>query len=298
MLRNESIIPHTHGEWPFRRSPTLRYSVAVLAVLVAFSVRYVIYGELQSRLAFTFFVPAAIVAVWFGGLGPGILATVLGLLLGEYISSSTRETVFPLGVGESLSLSVFGVTTLMCVLLCENLHRTIRRLEYVLARVRHPAKYSADEPPLAPEALEYRGGYMQRSLLNRYGVTAVVVIIAFALRYWLFGTQDARFPFIFFVPAAMIAAWYGGLGTGLLATAAGLLLGDYFFLSEHTALGAVLERERLSIGMYSVSSATCVLLFEVLHDHILRLEHALERAQTLHQGAHPSAHELVPAPGS
>ena len=31
-----------------------------------------------------------------------------------------------------------------------------------------------------------------------------MVIVAFGLRYWLFGTQDYRFPFIF-VPAAMIA---------------------------------------------------------------------------------------------
>jgi hypothetical protein len=84
----------------------------------------------------------------------------------------------------------------------------------------------------------------------------------------------------------MIAAWYGGLGAGLLATAAGLLLGDYFFLSEHEALGAVRELERLSIGLYAVSSTLCVLLFEVLHDHILRLEHAIERAEQHYHGVH------------
>jgi len=84
----------------------------------------------------------------------------------------------------------------------------------------------------------------------------------------------------------MIAAWYGGLGTGLLATAAGLLLGDYFFLSQHEALGTVGDVERLSIGLYAVSSTMCVLLFEILHDHILRLEHAIERAEQHHQSVH------------
>jgi len=39
MLHDESIVPYKHGEWPYRRSRTLRYSVAVLAVLLAFSVR-------------------------------------------------------------------------------------------------------------------------------------------------------------------------------------------------------------------------------------------------------------------
>jgi K+-sensing histidine kinase KdpD len=298
MLKDESIIPHKHGEWPYRRSPTLRYAVAVLAVLAAFSVRHVIYGDLQSRLAFTFFVPAAIVAVWYGGLGPGALATVLGMMLGEYFFMMARGAVlWPLGVREGMSLGVFGVTTMMCVMLCENLHRTIRRLEALLTGVRHAWQMSGDTPAFDPAALEMRGGYLQRSLAQRYGLTALAVVGAFALRYWLFGTHETRFPFIFFVPAAMIAAWYGGLGPGLLATAAGLVLGDYFFLSQHEALGAVGDIERLSIGLYAVSSTMCVLLFEVLHDHILRLEHAIERAEQHSHGVHLQLMDAAPAAG-
>ena len=295
MLHDESIVPYKHGEWPYRRSRTLRYSVAVLAVLLAFSVRYVIYGDLQSRLAFTFFVPAAIVAVWYGGLGPGVTATALGVVLGEYIFISARGSLFPLGVHESMSLGIFGVTTLICVMLCENLHRTIRRLEQLLAQVRNPWQLQGEMPALNAEMLVLNGGYIERSLASRYGLTALVVLVAFALRYWLFGTPETRFPFIFFVPAAMIAAWYGGLGPGLLATAAGLVLGDYFFLSQHEALGAVGDIERLSIGLYAVSSTMCVLLFEVLHDHILRLEHAIERAEQHHHSVHLQIEDGVPA---
>jgi signal transduction histidine kinase/AmiR/NasT family two-component response regulator len=33
----------------------------------------------------------------------------------------------------------------------------------------------------------------------------------------------------------MVSAWYGGLGPGLLATAVGLVLGDYFFIAESAA---------------------------------------------------------------
>ena len=295
MLNDESIVPHKHGEWPYRRSPTMRYSVAVLAVLAAFSIRFVIYGDLQNRLSFTFFVPAAIVAVWYGGIGPGVLATALGVVLGEFIFISARGSLLPLGVRESMSLAVFGVTTLMCVMLCENLHRTIRRLEAVLAYVRRAWLFPADVPDV--HTFEFRGGYLQRTLAQRYGLTALAVIVAFGLRYWLFGTQDTRLPFIFFVPAAMIAAWFGGLGPGLLATAAGLLLGDYFFLSEHEALGAVRELERLSIGLYTVSSIMCVLLFEALHDHILRLEHAIERAEQHYHGMHLQLADAAPAAG-
>src|SRR5476649_283426 len=86
-----SSAPHVHPDWPFRRSSAMRYGVAVLAVLAAFVIRYMIYGDFQNRLVFTFFVPAAVVAVWYGGLGPGIVATILGLLLGDYFFMMRSE---------------------------------------------------------------------------------------------------------------------------------------------------------------------------------------------------------------
>ncbi|HEV2007925.1 MAG TPA: DUF4118 domain-containing protein, partial [Burkholderiales bacterium] len=76
--------PRSDHEWPYRRSAAKRYTVAVAAVMVALAARYIIYGDLQNRLVFTFFVPAAMVAVWYGGVGPGMLATVLGMLFGNF----------------------------------------------------------------------------------------------------------------------------------------------------------------------------------------------------------------------
>jgi K+-sensing histidine kinase KdpD len=133
------------------------------------------------------------------------------------------------------------------------------------------------------------GRFPRHSALARYGVAIAVVLIAFALRLYFFGPGDKRFPVIFFVPAAMIAAWYGGMVPGLVATAAGLMLGDYFFLSEHSALGTVRESERLAIGLYAVTTSLCVLLFEHLHNIIRRLERALETARRLHQKSAGSA---------
>jgi hypothetical protein len=74
---------------------------------------------------------------------------------------------------------------------------------------------------------------------------------------------------------------------GLVAAAGGLMLGDYFFLSNHEALGGVLESERLQIGMFAVTTTLCVMLIENLHERVRRLEHAYDRA-THHQG-HPAA---------
>jgi K+-sensing histidine kinase KdpD len=297
--------PHTHQVWPFRRSVAMRYGVAVLAVLVAFTIRYMIYGDLQNRLVFTFFVPAAMVAVWYGGLGPGILATVLGLLLGDYFFMMSRKALWPLGNRESLALGAYVVTTLLCVILCERLHRRIRQFERALDHERNNKNV-----PLCPEAQEfaeyltryyalpnhhlyaYPSWPYRRSLTFRFGVALAVVVFAFLLRYYMFGTQDTRLAFIFFVPAAMVAVWYGGILPGLFAAAAGLMLGDYFFLTNHEALGGVLESERLQIGLYAVMTTLCVMLLENLHERVRRLEHAFDRARHLH---HSSAGTIAPA---
>jgi K+-sensing histidine kinase KdpD len=299
-----AAAPHTHAVWPFRRSIAMRYGVAVLAVLVAFTIRYMIYGDLQNRLVLTFFVPAAVVAVWYGGLGPGIVATVLGLLLGDYFFMMSRRALWPIGNRESLALGAYVVTTLLCVILCERLHRRVRQFERALDDERH--RGHAKLCPEVQEFSEYLVRYYaqanhhlyaypswpyRRSIVMRYGVALGVVALAFVLRYWLFG-QDMRFPFLFFVPAAIVAVWYGGMLPGLVAAAAGLMLGDYFFLSDHEALGVVRESERLQIGLFAVSSALCVMLIENLHELVRRLEHAYDRARHHHQ-----PHAGATAPG-
>ena len=276
----------------------MRYGVAVAAVLIAFIIRYSIYGDLQNRLVFTFFVPAAVIAVWYGGMGPGIVATVLGFICGDYFFSVSSGTLFRLGNRESLALGAYAVTTLLCVLLCERLHRHIRVFERALENERHHVR-----TPLCPEVQEFadfltqyygasqRNDYAypswpyRRALVARVGVALAIVAVAFFARYSLFGDVN-RFAFLFFVPAALIAVWYGGIVPGLLAAALGLMLGDYFFLSGHEALGELRDAERMQIGIYAVTTTLCVMLFENLHERIRRLEHAFDRARFHHQHMH------------
>lgn len=148
-------VAHAHREWPYRRSATLRYGVAVLAVMAAFAIRYLVYGDLLNRIVFTFFVPAALVAAWYGGLGPGILATVLGLLLGGFFFLPPRDALWPLGNRELMALGIYAVTTAVCVILCESLHHRIRRFERALDRERH--RHHLDSHPEAPVAPPHGG---------------------------------------------------------------------------------------------------------------------------------------------
>jgi signal transduction histidine kinase len=58
--------------------------------------------------------------------------------------------------------------------------------------------------------------------------TAGLLSIRLALDTFL----QASSPFLFFAPAVMISAWYGGRGPGLLATVAGAMAANYFLLGD------------------------------------------------------------------
>ena len=114
------------------------------------------------------------------------------------------------------------------------------------------------------------------SHIQRYAVAIAAVAVAFAIRYGIYGTLDNRVPFAFFTSATVIAAWYGGLGPGLLAAAAGLLLGDYFFLPPRQEGAAFGEVERTAIGIYAMNAALIVVLFALVHTRLRDLEDKLK----------------------
>lgn len=129
--------------------------------------------------------------------------------------------------------------------------------------------------------------------LQRYAVAIGAVVLAFTLRYSLYGTLDHRLPFSFFIPATIIAAWFGGLGPGLLAAVAGLLLGDYFFLPPHEAGSPMSEAVRTGIGLYAVNTSLIVLLFWHLHSRLQEREDELRR---MRGGGAGHRHDITATP--
>jgi signal transduction histidine kinase len=65
---------------------------------------------------------------------------------------------------------------------------------------------------------------------SRYFVAIAATVVALAARFLLKSALDNVAPFILFTLSVVVAAWYGGLGPGLLATALSVILGNYFFL--------------------------------------------------------------------
>ena len=64
----------------------------------------------------------------------------------------------------------------------------------------------------------------------RYGVAALAVGVALLVKVLLDPLTVQDTPFLLVFGAIMVSAWYGGLGPGLLATAASVLITDFFFL--------------------------------------------------------------------
>ena len=97
-------------------SKSLRYFVAIAATAVVFTVRFLLKSALGDVAPLLMFTLSVMASAWYGGLGPGLLATALGSLLGDYFfiepfysfriysrAEMIEEALF-LGIGISISI--------------------------------------------------------------------------------------------------------------------------------------------------------------------------------------------------
>ena len=89
------------------RSWKTRYAVAAVAVAIAFLVKALLDPVVQGESPFLLLSAAVLVAAVFGGLGPGVFATLLGALLGDFFFLSPIGTLVPPNVGHGLTTALF-----------------------------------------------------------------------------------------------------------------------------------------------------------------------------------------------
>jgi signal transduction histidine kinase len=77
-------------------------------------------------------------------------------------------------------------------------------------------------------------------------------------------------PFLFFFSALALAAWYGGLGPGILATLLGAIAAAILFLPPITPEGTVELNHILHIGVYIATGVFVSVLMKQLHGAIDR----------------------------
>src|SRR6478736_2984356 len=89
------------------RSIWVRYAVAVLSIAVAVVVRWVLSRIFPSVYPFAPIFLAIILSAWYGGFGPSITASLLGLLVGIVTADGRTGNGHPI-----LGLTMYAVTSL------------------------------------------------------------------------------------------------------------------------------------------------------------------------------------------
>ena len=93
---------------PGRNSQAARYGLAVVAVGLAAAVKWLVDPALEAESPFLLFVVAIVVGAWFGGLGPGLFATGLALVVCDYLFLAPLYSFGIDGPGRLFDLLLFG----------------------------------------------------------------------------------------------------------------------------------------------------------------------------------------------
>jgi signal transduction histidine kinase len=112
--------------WVPGRADAVRYIIAVAATLLAFSGTDALRHFLPTP-TFLFFIPAVVLAAWYGGLGPSVIATALSLMLIEFMLPVRSFRMTP-GL-HALDIVAFLVTGAAVSLMMEALRRARRLAE-------------------------------------------------------------------------------------------------------------------------------------------------------------------------
>lgn len=112
------------------------YGIAILSVLVALLIMVLLDPVASMTMTpFLLFFGAVVVAAWWGGVGSGVLTTVLATFLSGYFFVLPQHT-FELGVAVLIRLGLFIVQGVVVSLICGSLRTTQQRLERSALKLR------------------------------------------------------------------------------------------------------------------------------------------------------------------
>jgi len=107
------------------------YALAVAMVAVTFALRLALAPACGSRVMLNLFSLPVLLCAYFGGVGPGLLATAL-VTLSVICFLPSGFNFGSLTTADAIMMALFVVTNLVIIVLVEGLHRTRRQLEQTL----------------------------------------------------------------------------------------------------------------------------------------------------------------------
>jgi K+-sensing histidine kinase KdpD len=121
-----------------RLGSVARYSVAVLCVLVAIALRASLTPLWGAKFPYLTLLPAIIMAAWLGGLGPGLLTTILCAAAAVYLWIPPTHSLRIDTPGDLVSLCAFLFIGVTIIILLEVLQRRERQLDRLLETIYDP----------------------------------------------------------------------------------------------------------------------------------------------------------------
>lgn len=115
MIPRDPTERHRSTDWDFSRRPGMTYALVLVLVAVTFLARSLIAPTLGSQSLYLFLMPAVLLAGIVGGLGPGLLATFLCLVLhlystGEYSNlANVGSPVFVTELSRAVTFVILGI---------------------------------------------------------------------------------------------------------------------------------------------------------------------------------------------
>src|ERR1043165_5073837 len=106
----------------------IAYGVAVLATAVSLLLRLPLVPWLGYHAELMTFFPAVIVSAYLGGLGPGLVATVLGAAAGDFFFIEPRSSFATAKTGSAYAMGLFVLPGAVIGGVMESMHRPRRRI--------------------------------------------------------------------------------------------------------------------------------------------------------------------------
>jgi two-component system sensor histidine kinase/response regulator len=110
------------------RARLVAYGVALLATVGCLLIRWPLWPVLKDAVPHMTFFPAVMIAAYFGGFWPGLLATILSAVAANYFFTKQLASFQVTSPNDVAALILFVLVGTIISGLCESLHRAQRRI--------------------------------------------------------------------------------------------------------------------------------------------------------------------------
>ncbi len=142
-----------------------RYLLPIACVALAAALEFLV-GEALGSMPMVLYIPAVLFAAWFGGLGPGLLATALSLIAPDVLRTVSALADQQAGL-DTLQRLVFALVGMITSWLYESVYRQRRQLETAVAEAQESERRFRLTADYAPMMVWMTGHDMEYDWFNR-----------------------------------------------------------------------------------------------------------------------------------